>query len=111
MLKNQKEAIKVLANLVGEASLAGRSASALTADIHEDRAGLVVPELVVTPISLGEVRLIFKIEMIKLLGEVLSKEVLLSHLHILLCHPAKNHGGASEQGDCFSHIIILDMDL
>ena len=81
MLKHCKQAVYFLAHLISIGSLGRRSARSLTADIEENRAGLIVKVLVVDPISLCEVAIVKEVEVIEELSEVALLEV--AHLHLV----------------------------
>jgi len=84
VLKDIEQALNILANLIGITSGGGRLAPPLTADKHKDGAGLIVPELIIHPVTLCIVSLITSREMIYLVREVQLLKSFYSHFLVLL---------------------------
>ena len=93
MFQNVEEAVQILTDLEREASLARGSASTLATNVEEDRSGLVVPVLIIDPVSLIEGSVVLEVVVIQLLSEIVRSEVLDSHLCIL----SRTHSGYAGQ--------------
>jgi hypothetical protein len=72
----------ILTNLIWIPSGCGRLASCLTANKHEDRARLIVPILIVYPISLLVSSGVLVIEVVNLACEIVLLEIF--NLHFLV---------------------------
>jgi hypothetical protein len=70
-----EQAVKVLADLERESSFTWRLAGRLATNVQEDRTRLIVPVVVVDPVSLLERALVLEVIVIQLLGEGVIQEI------------------------------------
>ena len=76
MFNDVEQAVKVLADLERESSFTWRLAGRLATNVEKDRTRLIVPVVVVDPVSLLERALVLKVGVIDLLSEGVHPKIL-----------------------------------